>query len=186
MFCPKCGTVNPEDGKFCRGCGVELEGVSAALSGDSSANSTWGSRDHRRSRRKTDPDELFPDAIRSIVFGFGFLAISAALFVTNVANGRSWWWAMLFPAVSFLAKGISDCVRANRLTKSRAAFAASAPAPQLNQVAAQPGLPQAQPPWPTTETRYKTGDLVPPSVTDNTTRHLAMDTEGKTMTLPKK
>ena len=34
---------------------------------------------------------------------------------------------------------------------------------------------------------YDTGDLVaPPSVTEDTTRHLEMDSEGKTMTLPKK
>jgi hypothetical protein len=35
------------------------------------------------------------------------------------------------------------------------------------------------------ESRYKTGDLVPPSVTEGTTRHLDIDSEGKTMTLPK-
>ncbi|MEO6587821.1 MAG: hypothetical protein ABIP06_00715, partial [Pyrinomonadaceae bacterium] len=34
---------------------------------------------------------------------------------------------------------------------------------------------------------YDTGDLqIPPSVTDHTTRHLEIDKEGKTMTLPKK
>ncbi|MGI8670151.1 MAG: zinc-ribbon domain-containing protein, partial [Aridibacter sp.] len=23
MFCPKCGTQNPENGKFCRKCGTD-------------------------------------------------------------------------------------------------------------------------------------------------------------------
>ena len=32
---------------------------------------------------------------------------------------------------------------------------------------------------------YNTGDLVPPSVTDNTTRHLEIDKDGETMTLRK-
>jgi len=47
-------------------------------------------------------------------------------------------------------------------------------------------LPPPQTQWVAPESKYKTGDLVPPSVTDNTTRHLEMDSEGQTMTLPKK
>ena len=35
MFCPKCGTQNPEKGKFCRTCGTDLAPVSEALSGKS-------------------------------------------------------------------------------------------------------------------------------------------------------
>ncbi|MCB1024984.1 MAG: zinc ribbon domain-containing protein, partial [Acidobacteria bacterium] len=33
MFCPKCGTKNPNKGKYCRKCGSDLELVSDALSG---------------------------------------------------------------------------------------------------------------------------------------------------------
>jgi hypothetical protein len=47
-------------------------------------------------------------------------------------------------------------------------------------------LPPNQTEYVAPESRFKTGDLVPPSVTDNTTRHLEMDSEGKTMALPKK
>jgi hypothetical protein len=36
------------------------------------------------------------------------------------------------------------------------------------------------------ESRYQTGDLVPPSVTDSTTRRLEVNSEGETMTLPKR
>ncbi len=25
MFCPKCGKINPDDGKICTGCGAALE-----------------------------------------------------------------------------------------------------------------------------------------------------------------
>lgn len=25
MFCPKCGKINPDDGKICTGCGAVLE-----------------------------------------------------------------------------------------------------------------------------------------------------------------
>ena len=41
--------------------------------------------------------------------------------------------------------------------------------------AAAPSLPDAQQQWASAESRYKTGDLVPPSVTEDTTRHLAME-----------
>ena len=189
MFCPKCGTANPDDGKFCRSCGVDLGGVSAALSGDLSAV-LGGSCSKRelRQRRRNDPDELFADSIRNIIFGFGFLFISAALLFTNVANGQKWWWAMLFPAFSFLAKGISDNVKASGMKKSRAEAAmAQQQSPQLNQVAYNGGLPPQRTEFvASNDLRYKTGDLVPPSVTDSTTRHLEMNPEGETMTLPKK
>ena len=33
MFCPKCGTQNPETGRFCRSCGTDLGNVSQALTG---------------------------------------------------------------------------------------------------------------------------------------------------------
>ncbi|MDH3530639.1 MAG: zinc-ribbon domain-containing protein, partial [Acidobacteriota bacterium] len=33
MFCPKCGTKNPDDGKFCRKCGTDLAPVTQMLSG---------------------------------------------------------------------------------------------------------------------------------------------------------
>jgi hypothetical protein len=50
----------------------------------------------------------------------------------------------------------------------------------------QSALPPNQTAYVEPESRFKTGDLVPPSVTDNTTRHLEMDSEGQTMALPKK
>ena len=185
MFCPKCGTSNPDDGKFCRSCGVDLGGVSAALSGDLPA--AWGASCSTKEKRRNDPDALFADSIRNIVFGFGFMFISAALFFTNVAGGRAWWWAMLFPAFSFLAKGISDNVRSKRMERSRAAGTVSHQAAQLNQVSLNAGLPPSRTDYVANgESRYKTGDLVPPSVTDTTTRHLEMNSEGETMTLPKK
>lgn len=47
-------------------------------------------------------------------------------------------------------------------------------------------LPSAHTQWATPESRFRTGELAPPSITDNTTRHLEMDPEGHTMSLPKK
>jgi zinc-ribbon domain len=33
MYCPQCATANPDDVKFCRSCGTQLEAVALALSG---------------------------------------------------------------------------------------------------------------------------------------------------------
>lgn len=191
MFCPKCGTRNPEDGKFCRSCGVDLGNVSAALGGELPAHFTNPAiaEIHNQARRRNDPNEVYASAIKSIISGVGFLIVSIALLTTGVAGGHAWWWAMLFPAFSLLAKGIADYMKYSKMEQSRASGGGTHqnyPA-QINQPYSNPGLPPTRTDYvPSEDSRYKTGDLVPPSVTDGTTRHLEMNSEGETMTLPKK
>lgn len=189
MFCPKCGIKNPDDGKFCRSCGVDLANVSAAMSGKPTAffsdlGMDCGTESDNTARRHNNPAEVYGDSIKSIISGIGFFAVSMALLFTGVANGRTWWWAMLFPAFMFLAKGISDLLKSRKMESSRASFV-SAERNTLGQPATVHSLPSTQADYLSPDPRYKTGDLVPPSVTDGTTRHLEMDSEGKTMTLPK-
>ncbi len=199
MFCPKCGTKNPETGKFCRKCGTGLAVVSEALSGEGDlgganfASATdptglsisLGDMDSNGKKRRT-PDDLWASGIKSSIGGLGFLVIAAVLFLTNVANGQRWWWAMLFPAFSMIAGGIGNIAKANRMEKRMSG----------NQGGTQNAFPEASqntalPPKQTEfvspdSTNYKTGDLVPASVVEKTTRHLEMDSEGETMTLKKK
>ena len=192
MFCPKCGAENPETGKFCRSCGVDLGGVNLALSGKLSKK---GGDDFfctgdpvKDAIRRNDPAEVSADGVRAIITGMGFLIVSVVLFTTGVTGGKAWWWAMLFPAFTFLAKGISDMVKSRKMERSRVAVS-----PVSAQAIGGAGFqnsplppPQQQFVAPLAESRYKTGDLVPPSVTEDTTRHLQMDQEGQTMALPKK
>lgn len=191
MFCPKCGTQNPETGRFCRSCGADLGNVSAALSGnlptETGVEHLRGRGAHRafEMRRRQDPNELFGDAIKQILTGVGFLVVAIALFTTGVAGGKAWWWAMLFPAFGCLGKGVSDYLKFKRIEKSRVQFADRSQN-VLNQTPVNTALPPTQPNYINPESRYKTGDLVPPSVTEDTTRHLKMDSEGETMALPKK
>jgi hypothetical protein len=191
MFCPKCGTENPETGKFCRSCGTDLGGVNLALSGklsnlvDRSSCSTGDPI--KDAIRRSDPAEVSADGVRAIVSGIGFLIVSIVLLTTGVAGGKAWWWAMLFPAFTFLAKGISDMVKSRKMERSAVMMAPGRAQAIGGSNFHNSTLPPAQQQFvaPVAESRYKTGDLAPPSVTDDTTRHLQMDQEGQTMTLPK-
>jgi zinc-ribbon domain len=187
MFCPKCGQQNPENGKFCRACGTDLGNVSAVMSGTvpEPIDDRGLAKIQRRARRHKDPHDAQGDALRSIITGVGFLVVSIALAMTGFWGGHSWWWAMLFPAFFALSKGIPDYIKAERLIADQKASNA-APQPLMGQPPQNYALPPNQTEYVQPESRYKTGDLVPPSVTDGTTRHLEINSEGETMTLPKK
>ena len=138
------------------------------------------------SHRRKDPAEVYGDAIRNIITGVGFLVVSMVLFITNVANGGTWWWAMLFPAFSFLARGISDLLKSKRMENRQTGRVIGDAPTTLFRGGVHSALPPRSADSILPESKYATGDLVPPSVTDSTTRLLEIDKEGKTMTLPKK
>jgi hypothetical protein len=188
MFCPKCGTQNPETGKFCRTCGTDLGNVSAAMSGNLPASITDAgvAHIHHEAKRRSDPNEVYGDAMKSIVSGIGFIVVAIALLMTGVIGGHRWWWAMLFPAFIALAKGIPDYLKFRRMEKQQQTVLSPAAPHFMGSAPASNALPPDQTAYIQPESRYKTGDLVPPSVTDRTTRHLEINSEGETMTLPKK
>ncbi len=195
MFCPKCGIQNLETGKFCRSCGTDLAVISDALMGKSSGNNQgFGMMQPiqpieilgKENRKKSsDPDNLWSAGIKNLVMGIGFLIVSMSLLLTNVAGGRVWWWAMLIPAFSLLGSAVGDISKAKRLEKKK-----SQNEFQTQSLSAQSpsnaGLPPTQTDYIAPDSRYKTGELVPPSVVEGTTRHLELNHEGETMTLPKK
>ncbi|MBK8304870.1 MAG: zinc-ribbon domain-containing protein [Pyrinomonadaceae bacterium] len=175
MFCPKCGQQNPETGKFCRSCGTDLGNVSQALS------SPAPSAPQRLVNHKGKPIS-YESAMTKIFTGVAFLAVSIAL---SFSIGRGWWFWMLIPAFTSLGAGIAQYLQIRRVERGGTVYNPGAETPQVSG-GQNTSLPAAQTEWVAPESRYKTGDLVPPSVTDGTTRHLEMDSEGKTMTLPKK
>jgi hypothetical protein len=176
MFCPKCGKQNPEDGKFCRGCGTDLGNVSNALTGQ--LPQARQLVDHKG--RPVSWDK----AIVKIFTGIAFLCVAVAL---SFSIGRGWWFWMLIPAFTSLGAGIAQYVQLRKA--ERGSFTGMS---QVSTSSAELSHPTnvALPPQQTQfvavpDSRYKTGDLVPPSVTEDTTRHLKSDSEGETMTLPK-
>lgn len=186
MFCPKCGIVNPDNGKFCRSCGVSLAEVSAALTGKLTTTKKKKHGDNTsamdNSAPKT-PTELYEHSIKSIISGIGFLIVAVALFVTNVAGGQAWWWAMLFPAFGLLSKGISEYLRFRKFESTNViqGLPQSVDHENFRSQIAESRTKYVS----SVDSRYKTGDLVPPSVVENTTRHLEINSEGETVTLKK-
>lgn len=178
MFCPKCGTQNPETGRFCRSCGADLGNISAALTGN----------------LPTVPYVVDPrkrgvsweTSITKIFTGLAFLIVAIALAVTGMAGGKVWWFWLLIPAFGALGSGVAQFVQLKKLEKKEAAFGVENKPNTINSAPPNNTLPPIQTQYVSSESKYKTGDLVPPSVTDNTTRHLQMDSEGETMALPKK
>lgn len=174
MFCPKCGTENPDTGKFCRSCGIDLSHLTGALSVASPPRELTGSSGR--------PISL-EGAMTRIFTGIAFLIVAGVLGWTGAAGGRSWWFWMLIPAFGSLGTGIAQYMQIRKHEASHAPSAERDSA-QLNASQARSLTMPASTPS-RAESRYSTGDLMPPSVTDTTTRHLEIDKEGRTMTLPK-
>lgn len=177
MFCPKCGVQNPESGKFCRSCGTDLGNVSDALSGKL--------RKSQALFDKKGKPVNYEGAITKIFTGVAFLIVAIVLAITGAAGAKVWWFWMLIPAFGSLGAGLAQYIQ---LKKQESSHVPIIPADDQNVLISNQNaaLPPLQTEYVAPESRFKTGDLVPPSVTDGTTKHLEMNSEGETMTLPKK
>lgn len=166
---------NSETGKFCRSCGTDLGNVSVALTGNLRPNAALLDKKGR--------PVSWEKAVTKIFTGLAFIAVAIALGFSQM--GRGWWFWMLIPAFTSLGAGVAQYIQLQKAEKGGMGYnpviqpSAMPPAPNQS-------LPPTQTEYVSPDSRYKTGDLVPPSVTDSTTRHLEMDPEGQTMTLPKK
>lgn len=192
MFCPKCGVKNPEAGKFCRNCGTDLSSVSDALS-EKSSNEMSGfgtmiqpmqpiSLPNRKGQSVS-----WESMLSRLFTGLAFLVISIILGVSGVANASRWWFWLLIPAFAMLGTGLAQYIQ---LKKNEQKSITNTEQPEIVKSFDQnsnASLPPIQTEYAVApDSRYKTGDLVPPSVAEGTTRHLEMNSEGETMTLPKK
>ena len=174
MYCPKCGAQNPETGKFCRSCGTDLGDVSDVLSGKLQIDRGCTDRRGRPISVESASTKFF--------MGVAFLIISIILGVTG--RGGGWWFWMLVPAFIFLAGGVAQYIRLRSASSRNVRFGAGDKNALTGSV--PNSLPLKQTEFVSSEPRYQTGDLVPPSVTDSTTRHLEVNSEGETITLPKR
>ncbi|HLM62230.1 MAG TPA: zinc ribbon domain-containing protein [Pyrinomonadaceae bacterium] len=188
MFCQKCGTQNPENGKFCRSCGIDLTPVSDALSGKSSSQNRGDEMIEPIQPMQLSGEQGRPvtweRALGKLFLGLAFLV--ASIIMAFSRGGTGWWFWLLIPAFVMLARGIAQYIQ----LKKEEQKANSISAPETNKAfSASPvntSLPPSQNDYISqVQSGYKTGELVHLSVTEETTRHLEINQEGETMTLPK-
>jgi hypothetical protein len=163
MYCPKCGKQNPETGIYCRSCGTDLAVVSSAL-----AN---GYKEQLPLLNKKGKPIRWDGAISTTFVGMAFLIIAVILGVSGKGDG--WWFWMLIPSFACLGSGIAQFVQLRqRQLQQSARFSPTNTAIGGSQPR---DLPPPQTDFVRPNTAFSTGDLVPPSVTEGTTRLLDPD-----------
>lgn len=143
MYCPKCGTQNIAEAKFCRLCGIAFQGF----------------------LQPAQAVPVLPDygrVFRPLFGGIGFLVI---VLISIFSHTGFFWW-MLFPALSLLSRGVK------RLHKLKSASLENVLPQQPRMFDHQPPQP-VPPAIYSNDRARPTGELIaPPSVTENTTRLL--------------
>lgn len=180
MYCPKCGTKNIEDAKFCRGCGADIALVPQALTGSLPEPRAVGydaegkpyDSTGKRIHSKREPPRL-DKAISSSFTGIAFLLVAFSVLIFAPA-GRLWWFWMLIPAFTMLGGGIAEYVRFKQSRGEELRLPGARTQPET----LRPPRVSAIPP-------RNTAELVPPppSVTEGTTRHLDMSGEAHTRSI---
>jgi len=189
MFCPKCRTENPDDGKFCRKCGNDISAVSDAKKDKPFVLEDWANTNMAFVIGAGESDDgkkkvSWESAMGRLFLGIAFIVVSAIL--AFQPSGIGWWFWLMIPGFLSLGAGTAQILRITYGTNPNAAIDQGREEKQISNEE-KSALPPKQTEYASdvADTDYKTGDLVPPGVAEGTTRHLEMDPEGETMTLPK-
>lgn len=171
MFCPKCGTDNADGSKFCRACGTNISLVPQALSGqlpqvqkDNSAIDWEMLGMSRRRRRRYSSSPSMSYGFSKLFMGIAFIVVALALSTTPF--GWSWWFWMLIPAFGAVGKGIGEIVQVRSEQKKNMLQPPTQQQPLFQPTQQVNSLP-----------RLNTTEFMdaPPSITENTTRHLGAE-----------
>ena len=182
MFCPKCGSQNADETKFCRGCGADIGNVLAAVSGikaparrPDAASVLGGDLSYpypgkregalESSSLAERQIELASRAWRGLIGGTGFLIVSGLGFGLSINTWVMGFFGLMFAAV-FLSMGVSRFIQARGLKRLLEEGTSS---PALS-----PGHPDYVQP---ARSLFATDDLTgqPRSITENTTTRLGAD-----------
>ncbi len=167
MYCPKCGTLNIEDAKFCRACGADISLVPQALTKSLPENFVDLTEIKQKVRRKKKEKEKRPPTLEKglgkIFEGLAYLAIVAIGFFYFWGAILLWIWFVI-PGLSCIGEGLGEVIRASRLPHT------SLPQSQHD---SEPSIGSTQQPAGELASRNTSEiDPHPFSVTEGTTRHL--------------
>jgi len=152
MYCPKCGTQNIDEAKFCRACGTDLRLVSQALTGRLPEVRVIGPEEAAECCEPEKDQSKMTHEIRAGIMGVGFLLIAIVLLFSST------WWGigMLIPACAMIGRGVAALVAMKYQHRL----------PLAARPTVMPPVARATKPLP-----GNSSDIVPPpSVTERTTR----------------
>jgi len=157
MFCPKCGSQNADETKFCRGCGGNLGNVLAVVEGKAPRGGL---------PLAEKQIELSSRGWRGLLGGTGFLIVASLAFA--LSGKITFPLFMLVFAFVFISTGISRFIEARGLKRL---LEQSGPQHERAISSGQPDYIQPQP-----RSLFATDDLTGEnrSVTENTTTRLEL------------
>jgi hypothetical protein len=165
MYCPQCATQNIDGAQFCRSCGVNLGLVAQALTGQLQPPPN---APLTPVNEKGQPLSQ-ANALRHLFMGFSFIAVS--LILSTMPFARFWWFWMLIPALGMIGVGGGELLQIREFRNRQAALPpAMPPTPPQGSFPASYMPPSGLP-------ARNTGEITPQpfSVTEATTRHLAVE-----------
>ena len=175
MFCPKCGSQNADETKFCRGCGADVSNALAAPATTGRGRRFSGRMEAAPMSIAEQQIDLFSRGIRGLIMGAGLFIVSALAFVLST---RGLTFSLFMLAFAFLlgGTGISRLIHARGLKALGKRDEPAALAPGQTDYIKPP------------ESIYDTDDLLarPLSVTEHTTTHLEMDPDTRSLAMSKK
>ncbi len=180
MFCPKCAAHNIEDAKYCRVCGADISLLPQMLSGQFTADlaradeTSVEETGKRRKGKKKDKEKsaaTLEDAFSNIGVGIAFLIISIMV-ALYMPGGKFWWFWLLIPTGACAGEGIGQLLRIKREKTLDAVSAPLLPVSHEDQL-------RYLPPRNTSEMM-----MPPPSITENTTRHLSPEPSSRNRNEP--
>lgn len=86
LYCPECGTANPEQGRFCTECGTELPQPISSQASQSVTSRSSTSVPQSQSQGESWWEDLSPDWKGGIIFGAGW-SIASIINIGTVSVG---------------------------------------------------------------------------------------------------
>lgn len=175
MYCPKCGTDNNENARFCRACGMDISIVPMVLTGQ--LNEALEKNPKRMARALKKQKEIeesmtWESAMSSFFTGVAFLLIFLGGLFFMRGLFMMWIW-FIIPSLGCMGSGLGKMFQLRQKEK------------QLlqNQNQSQTSLPFFSKTNISQMPSRDTNEFLsaPPSITENTTRHLGAEAPTKVL-----